>query len=164
MLEKTGDYYRLSGFWSAFYHDLTYLFGTEELLILMLIKPEIVKEALNRICGFYYEANEKFFKKSSGLADALFIGNDFGTQNGLLFSPQHFSEFFLPWIEKFAAQAHRFGLHFILHSCGGVADIIDVLIDAGVDCLHPLQTTARGMNVSELSAMYNDKITFMGGG
>ena len=163
VLESMGDVYRLSGFWSAFFHDLTYLFGTEEMLILMLTEPDVITEALERICGFYLEANEKFFSEAKGLVDALFIGNDFGTQNGLLFSPEHFRKFFLPWIEKFAAQAHRHGIDFILHSCGGIADIIPDLIAVGVDCLHPFQVNANGMDIPGIAAQFKGEVVFMGG-
>jgi uroporphyrinogen decarboxylase len=162
-LGALGDVYRLSGFWSPFFHDLSYLFGTEELLVLMLTEPEVVQAATERICTFYYEANELFFPAARGLVDALFIGNDFGTQNGLLMSPAHFREFFLPWIAKFAAQAHRHKLHFILHCCGSIPDIIEDLIAAGVDCLHPLQTRARAMEPECLAPRFNGRITFMGG-
>ncbi|MCF7944524.1 MAG: hypothetical protein K9L24_01660 [Spirochaetia bacterium] len=163
MLNKPEDVYRLSGFWSPFYHDLSYLFGTEELLVFLMTDPEIIKEATDRICSFYYDANDLFFKKASDKIDALFIGNDFGTQNGLIISPNLFRQFFLPWIKRFAEQAHNFGLQFVFHSCGGIADIIDDLINAGVDCLHPMQTTARGMDPETLSSKYSSRITFMGG-
>lgn len=162
-LRALGDVYRLSGFWSPFFHDLCYLFGTEELLVLMLTEPDLVRAATERICTFYYQANELFFPVARGLVDALFIGNDFGTQNGLLISPAHFREFFLPWIAKFAAQAHRHGLHFAFHCCGGIAEIIDDLIAVGVDCLHPLQIRARGMEPEHLATRFNGRITFMGG-
>jgi uroporphyrinogen decarboxylase len=162
-LKKADDVYRLSGFWAPFYHDLCYLFGTEELLIFMITEPALVKAALDKICNFYYEANELFFSAAGDLVDALFIGNDFGTQNGMMFSPDMFREYYLPWIKKFAEQAHRYGHHFVLHSCGDIYDIIADLSDAGVDCLHPLQTTAVGMKLSKLSQNFKDKMTFMGG-
>ncbi len=163
ILKETGDVYRLSGFWSAFFHDLCYLFGTEELLMLLLSDPEIVEEALNRICGFYLKANELFFQQAEGLLDGLFIGNDFGTQNGLLFSPEIFKKYFLPWINKFSQLAHKHNLHFILHSCGGIADIIPDLLEAKVDCLHPFQNNATGMDIKTISKKFKNKIVFMGG-
>lgn len=162
-LEKPHETYRLSGFWSPFFHDLSYLFGTEELLVFMLTEPDLVKEANNRICNFYYEANELFFEKASDKIDALFIGNDFGTQNALMISPALFREFYFPWIEKFVEQAHRYHLQFVLHSCGSIVDIIDDLVTAGVDCLHPMQTTAQGMDPESLAEQYLGKMTFMGG-
>lgn len=162
-LDACGPYYRLSGFWAPFFHDLCYLFGTEETLLLMLTAPELVHAALDKICLFYYEANELFFRAAGARIDASFIGNDFGTQHGLLFAPALFREFFLPWIERFAAQAHAYGLAFVLHSCGAIGEILEDLIAVGVDCVHPLQTRATGMNPAELARRYGTRIVFMGG-
>mgnify|MGYP000863936180 CR=1 FL=1 len=163
LLDACGPFYRLSGFWSPFFHDLCYLFGTEELLTLLLIEPEMVRAALDRICGFYYQANERFYAAAGDRIDALFFGNDFGTQNGLLMSPAVFRAMFLPWIERFAAQAHQHGHACVLHCCGGISDIIDDLISAGVDCLHPLQTRAAGMEPEQLARRFARRVVFMGG-
>ena len=162
-LDAAGDFYRLSGFWSPFFHDLCYLFGTAELLVLMLEAPEIVRSATARIAGFYLEANERFFDAAGDRMDALFIGNDFGTQDGLLLSPALFREFFLPWIGRFARQAHARGYAFVLHCCGGIAEIVEDLIEAGVDGLHPMQTAARGMTPEPLAARFGERVVFWGG-
>jgi uroporphyrinogen decarboxylase len=162
-LEEAGDVYRLSGFWSPFFHDLTYLFGTEELLIKMLVQPELVHRALEHLCNFYLEANELFFQQSTGLTDALFFGNDFGAQNDLLMAPEQFEEFFLPWIEKFAGQAHRFNHQVVLHSCGSVYRIMDQFIHAGINAIHPIQSKAANMDAEYLAQHYKGKIAFIGG-
>lgn len=162
-LEQAGPYYRLGGFWCPFFHDLCYLFGTSELLMLTLEAPHVVRAATDRICEFYYQANELLYAKAADLIDAFFFGNDFGTQMGLLVSPETFRELFLPWIRRFADQAHRHGLDCILHCCGGIADVIPDLIEAGVDGLHPFQTTARGMDPAELAARFAGRIVFWGG-
>jgi uroporphyrinogen decarboxylase len=162
-LENAGDVYRLSGFWAPFFHDLTYLFGTEELLIKMLVQPELVHRALEHVCNFYIAANELFYKKSNGLIDALFFGNDFGAQNDLLMAPEQFEEFFLPWIEKFAIQAHQYNLQVVLHSCGSIYRIIDQLINAGVDAIHPIQAKATNMDATYLAEHFKGRIAFIGG-
>lgn len=162
-LRTAGDYYRLSGFWSPFFHDLTYLLGTEDLLIKMYTDPELIKEILNRLCNFYYEANELFYQEAGDLVDGMFFGNDFGSQNDLLIAPEQFTEFFLPWITKFSAQAHHHGYQSILHCCGSIYRIIDILIDAGVDCIHPIQAVAKNMDAEYLSKNFKGKIAFMGG-
>jgi len=50
----------------------------------------------------------------------------------------------------------------ILHSCGAIHKVIDRLIDAGVECLHPLQAKAAGMSADDLQP-FKGRITFMGG-
>jgi uroporphyrinogen decarboxylase len=97
------------------------------------------------------------------MVDASFSGNDFGTQRDLLISTQHFDEFFLPWIRRFAAQARQHGLQVMMHSCGSVHRLIDRLIDAGVQCLHPLQAKAPGMDAGSLVRDFGGRISFLGG-
>lgn len=162
-LQTVGDYYRLSGFWSPFFHDLTYMLGTEDLLIKMYTDPDLIKEILNRLCNFYYEANELFYQEAGNLIDGMFFGNDFGSQNDLLITPEQFTEFFLPWIKEFSTQAHRYGYHSIFHCCGSIYRIIDQLIDAGVDCIHPIQAVAKNMDAEYLSKNFKGRIAFMGG-
>lgn len=163
ILRGIGDQYRLSGFWSPFFHDLTYLLGTEDLLIKMCLYPEVVHAILDKLCNFYLEANELFYNESGDLMDGLFFGNDFGTQTDLLMDPQQFEEFFLPWIKRFSEQAHLFGYQSVLHSCGSIHRIINQLADAGVDCIHPIQSQARNMDAETLANDFKGRISFMGG-
>ena len=68
----------------------------------------------------------------------------------------------MPWFEKFTRQAHKHNYQALLHSCGAIYKVIPTLIDAGVDCLHPLQAKAENMDADSLKK-YKGKIAFMGG-
>jgi uroporphyrinogen decarboxylase len=50
------------------------------------------------------------------------------------------------------------------HSCGCVRGFIPFFIEAGVDILNPIQTTAEKMSPSELKAEFGARLTFWGGG
>ncbi|MCP4180804.1 MAG: hypothetical protein GY756_23840 [bacterium] len=163
ILRNTGNVYRASGFWTCFYHNLMDLFGMENYLIKMYTHPEVVKAVTNRVCEFYYEANDKFFKEAGDMVDGFFFGNDFGTQKDLICSPEMFDQFIMPWFKKFTDLAHSYGHQVILHSCGAIYKVIDRLIDAGVDCLHPIQAKANMMDADTLSSKFGERITFMGG-
>ncbi len=162
-LGAAGDFYRASGFWTPFFHDVMDLFGMEHYLTKMCAEPEVVRTATDRVCGFYHEANERFFRRAGGLVDAFFFGNDFGTQSDLILSPALFDAFVLPWFRKFTVQGHRHGLQVILHSCGSIRRVIPRLIEAGVDCLHPLQARAAGMEAEGLARDFKGKLAFLGG-
>jgi uroporphyrinogen decarboxylase len=162
-LEKARDYYRASGFWAPFFHDVMDLFGMESYLTKMYTHPEIVQAVTDRVCTFYYEANELFFDQAKDLIDGYFFGNDFGTQRDLLVSLDQFDEFVYPWFKKFTNQAHSRGYQVILHSCGSVHRVIDRLIAAGVECLHPLQARAANMDAETLKRDFGGKISFLGG-
>lgn len=162
-LRKTGDVYRMGGFWTCFFHNISDLFGMEEYLVKMYTHPKIVEAVTDKVCEFYYEANERFFKAAGNLLDGFFFGNDFGTQTSLICGPKQFDQFIMPWFSRFTEQGHRHGYQVILHSCGSIHSVIPRLIDAGVDCLHPLQALASNMDAKTLAREFKGKIAFMGG-
>jgi uroporphyrinogen decarboxylase len=135
----------------------------EEFMMKMHTHPDIIRTALDHVCGFYAEANRRFFAEAGDLMDGYFFGNDFGTQRDLFISPDHFDTFFLPWIRHFADTARSAGYQVLLHSCGSVERVIDRLIDAGIQCLHPLQALAGNMDAETLSRKYRGRIAFLGG-
>jgi len=162
-LRNAAGFYRASGFWTSFFHDVMDIFGAESYLTKIYTHPEIVHAVTDHVCGFYYAANELLFTQAGDSMDGFFFGNDFGTQRDLLISTHHFDEFVLPWIRRFTEQARRHGLQVITHSCGSVHKVIDRLIDAGVQCLHPLQAKAYGMDAETLVRDFRGRIAFLGG-
>lgn len=162
-LREAGDVYRAGGFWCPFFHDVAEFFGMENYFIKMFTHPGVVHEVTKRVVDFYLQANARFFAAADGLIDAYFFGNDFGSQQNLLISPELFWEFIVPYFKKLIGLAHRQGLPVILHSCGSIYRIIPDLIELGVDGLHPLQAKAAGMDAETLAREFGGKIAFMGG-
>jgi uroporphyrinogen decarboxylase len=162
-LRSAGDHYRASGLWTCFYHNVMDLFGMENYMAYMYERPEVVQAVTDHVCQFYYDANEAFFKIAGDEIDGFFFGNDFGTQLDLICSPMHFDQFVMPWFKKFTEQGHRWEHQVILHSCGSIHRVIGRLIDAKVDCLHPLQALARNMDAQTLKRDFGGKIAFLGG-
>jgi len=162
-LRGAGPYYRASGFWTPFWHNVMDLFGMETYMMNMYLNPEIVHAVTDRVCEFYYEANERFFAQAGDEIDGFFFGNDFGTQLDLICGPKQFDEYIMPWFRRFTEQGHRWGYQVILHSCGSIYRVIDRLIDAGVECLHPLQARAANMDADTLAREFKGRIAFLGG-
>ena len=162
-LRSAGDVYRASGMWAPFYHNVMDLFGMENYMANMYLNPELVHAVTDRVCEFYYEANARFFEAAGDVVDGYFFGNDFGTQIDLICGPAQFDTFIMPWFRRFTEQAHDYGYQVILHSCGSIYKVIDRLIDAGVECLHPLQARARNMDAETLAHDFKGRIAFLGG-
>jgi len=138
-------------------------FGMENLFISMYTKPELVHAAIDGIVEFYLAANKKFFDLAADKLDVFFFGNDLGSQENLLLSPEMFNKFFLPGIKKIVDQAKGYGLKVMLHSCGAVEKLVPTFIDIGIDALHPLQAKARGMDAQNLADKYKNDLVFVGG-
>ncbi len=140
-----------------------YLRGMQQLMIDMALDPPLVDALLDKITSYYLAHNERIFKAGEGLIDIFMMGDDFGTQKGLLISAEMFRRYFAPRLKEFATQAKSYGMKVMLHSCGGVRELIPDIIDIGVDILNPVQTNAKGMIPEELKAEFGDKLCFHGG-
>ena len=153
----------LSGSWSCFFHVVCDYFGMENYFVKMLTDPEVVDAVTDHVVDFYLQANEKLFAEAKGKIDMFFFGNDFGTQLDTFISPKLFERFIMPGFRKFTDQAHRHGMKVLLHSCGSIHRVIPMLIDAGVDALHPIQARAAKMDAETLQRDFGGKIVFVGG-
>ena len=162
-LGRAGDVYRAGGMWCCHFDTLRNLFGFEECLVKMHTHPDVIEAALDHIGRFFHEGNRRCFELAGGELDALFFGNDMGTQLDLMISPAHFARFLLPHFRRLIELAHGHGLQVILHSCGAIHRIIGPLIDAGLDGLHPLQAQAANMDAATLARDFGGRIAFVGG-
>ncbi|MFW6007608.1 MAG: uroporphyrinogen decarboxylase family protein [Halanaerobiales bacterium] len=152
-----------TGLWSPFFHLVSDFFGMENYFVKMYTDPEIVKAVTDHIVDFYVEANRRFFEELGDKAEIFFFGNDFGTQQDLLISPDNFKEFVLPGFQKLINVAKDYDKKVLLHSCGSIYKVIPFLIDAGIDGLHPLQAQARNMEAEKLAREFKKDIAFVGG-
>jgi uroporphyrinogen decarboxylase len=149
--------------WSAHFQDACAAFGMETALVKMLTEPKMFEAVINRITKFYLEANEIFYSATKGKLNAVLIGNDFGSQTGLMISPDALRRFVFPGTKKFIEQAKEYGLKVFHHSCGSIFDIIPDLIALGVDVIHPIQALAKNMEPRRLKEAFGDKVAFCGG-
>ncbi|WP_372772543.1 uroporphyrinogen decarboxylase family protein [Mangrovibacterium sp.] len=156
-------YVKMGIMWSAHFQDACSAFGMETALMSMLMNPEMFKAVIDRITDFYLKANELFFEATKGYLDAVLIGNDFGSQNGLMIDPDLLRSLVFPGTKKIIDQAKSYGLMVMHHSCGSIFPIIDDLIELGVDIIHPIQALAANMDAPNLKQHFGGKTAFCGG-
>jgi hypothetical protein len=92
---------------------------------------------------------------------AIALADDIAGKNGLLFSPAYFSRTILPVYRDMAAMIKAQGLFAFLHSDGDMRNVIDPLIDAGFDCIHPVDEQG-GLDLYALKREFEGRVSFMG--
>ncbi|MDO9085747.1 MAG: uroporphyrinogen decarboxylase family protein [Anaerolineaceae bacterium] len=91
-------------------------------------------DELNRLHGIISEVYEqKIHLAGKNDADGIFLGEDMGTQTGLLFSPKMFRYYFKSEYARLFSIAHDYGLKVFMHSCGKNWAILPDLLEIGVD-------------------------------
>jgi len=156
------QYAILGGDWSPFWHDVMELLGMENMFIKMRTEPEVVDAVFEHVVDYYEAVNRKIFDEAADLIDIFFIGNDFGTKNGPMTSEKLFRRFVLPHLKRLVDLGHSYGLKVMLHCCGGFAELIPAMVEVGLDGLHAVQPSCRGMDLRRLKKEYGDKIVFNG--
>jgi len=125
-----GDKFRLAFMGGWVFNDARYLRKLEMYLCDMALCPDELKK-LHKTIAAVYEAKIRGAAKAG--ADGIFVLEDLGTQNGPLFSPQMFRDYFKDEYARLWGIAHELGMKVFMHSCGNNTKLLDDLIEAGVD-------------------------------
>ncbi len=100
-------------------------------------------------------AIEKFSRAG---VDGLFITDDWGLQDHLMISPDSWREIWKPRYKRVFDAAHAAGLFTFLHSCGYIVEIMDDLIEIGLDVIQMDQQENMGLEL--LGQRFRGRITF----
>ena len=117
--------------------------------------------------------NDRVEEWSMGLAhnlvdlgvDAIWFGEDLGTQTSMLISPDMWREMFRPRYERMIAELRKKNpeLVIIMHSDGAVAPLLEDFIEMKIDVYNPVQPNVPGSDPRELKDAYGERISFFGG-
>jgi len=128
----------------------------------LALNPDFVQAMFDRISEFYLKLNRRIFEAAEGKVEILLIGDDLGTQNGLIASPQMLQKFVFPYLRKYTHLCHEYNIKAMFHSCGSIREVIPDLIEAGIDILNPIQAQAKGMVPMELKQEFGSNLCFHG--
>ncbi len=137
--------------------------GMEQGLLDLVVNPGLVQAILDQILAFYIELAKRVIQAGGGRIDMVTIGDDVGTQRGMMISPEVWRNVIKPYLRKLIKAFHEMSVKVMYHSCGSIIPIIEDLIEIGVDVLEPLQPKADGMDPAFLKSKYGDRLCFHGG-
>ena len=157
---------REQGFWVRLVAAIGYdrvqtIVGSEQLLIAMMENPDWVKDMFSTVAELVIHAAEEMMAGGFQFDGVIFC-EDMGYRNALLFSPALYRELAMPSDKRLCDFFKGKGLKVMLHSCGDVMELVPYLIEAGFDCLEPLEVKA-GMDLVKMKKAYGDRLCFMGG-
>ncbi len=133
------------------------------------------KYMLAMLCGepWLDLLDDKVEEWSTGLAlqlvksgvDAIWFGEDLGSQTSTLISPEEWRIRFKPRHKRMIGKIRKENpdIVIIMHSDGAVAPLIDDFIEIGVDVYNPVQPNVYGSDPQELKERYGNRISFFGG-
>jgi len=137
------------------FEQLQFLRGTANLYMDLMDPPKGFHDFLERMHDFYCRQLRKWAQTD---VDSLAFMDDWGSQRGLLISPELWRKYFKPMYRDFIDIAHSAGKKISMHSDGNTLEIIPDLIDMGLD-LFNTQIFCIGL---ENLRQFRGKLTFWG--
>lgn len=134
--------------------------GMERALMAMAQEPLWVEEMIEAQTELSLALTRKLLSRDVR-PDGIWFFSDLCYRNGMLFSPRFYREHVLRYHRRFADLCHENEMFLILHCDGDVGEFIPLLIEAGFDCVQPLEARA-GNDVRVYKPLYGDRISFFG--
>jgi hypothetical protein len=175
-LEATGKAI-LAGFGGTAFGDIALVPGmqlkhprgiraVEEWYVSTHLRSDYIYEVFERQCEIALRNLGRIHAEVGERVTAVFVtGTDFGAQQGPFISPKVYQSLFKPFHVKVNDWIHtNTTWKTFIHSCGSIVRLLDDIVDAGFDCLNPVQTSAANMDPQALKEKYGSRVTFWGGG
>jgi len=124
-----------------------------------------LEDFLERIAEMWMDNLARYLDAVGEYIQVIQFGDDLGEQQRPLISPAMYRRLFKPRHARMFGYVHAHSdCAVFLHSCGSIYELIPDLIEAGVDVLNPVQTSAARMDPARLKREFGDRLVFWGGG
>ena len=157
-IEKKPELFRCFQIGFSLYERAWSMRGMENLLMDLLMYPDFVHELFTAIADYNIAQIDKALEYD---IDAVYFGDDWGQQQGLIMGLDTWKEFIYPQLQRMYGRVKEAGKYVMIHSCGDVDELFSLLIDIGLDCFNPFQPEV--MDVYELLPQYRGRLAFHGG-
>jgi len=151
----SSDKFVLAG-WANPFERLQFLRGSENLFMDLAEMPDELTELRDMVHEYFLAELETLCHTK---VDGIVFADDWGTQRGLLVSPQLWREFFKPLYKDYVDMIHGAGKFVFMHSDGYIMEIYEHVIQLGVDAVN---SQLFCMPIEQIGERFRGKITFWG--
>jgi hypothetical protein len=155
---RASDRFMIPMWWANYnlFERMQNLRGTENLLLDLADEEPDLYRMRDMIHSYFMRQGELW---ASTAVDGIHIADDWGSQTSLLVSPAIWRNIFKPCYKEYVDMAHAYGKKVVMHSDGFIAEILDDLVEIGVDAIN---AQLFCMDIEGLAERYHHKIAFWG--
>jgi uroporphyrinogen decarboxylase len=133
--------------------------GLSQLMMDFVSDPDLAHRILDIPYQYHLTAAKQLTRMG---VDMIWIGDDVGSQRGMMLSPAHWRKFLKPLMAQFIAELKAVNpqVKIAYHCDGDLRTIIPELIEIGLDVLNPIQPAC--MDPAEIKKTYGNRLCFWG--
>lgn len=153
---KSTDQFTLAGNFQRPFERFQFIRTMEGAFMDLALEPPGLRELLNVIHQHYCREVETWAKTP---VDGIYLMDDWGTQHGLITSPEIFRKYFKPMYQEYVEIAKHYGKYVFMHSDGAIGEILPDLLDVGIDALN---SQLFCMDIEQIAGNFSGRLTFWG--
>jgi len=138
---------------------LVLLGGMEQGLLMYALEPEVVRAATRHSVRRQNLLDRYFIRPGQ---DGVLFEQDMAASKGPLLSPAMFREFCFPAMRERVQRVREHGQQVLLHNCGNNRPLMEMFIEAGVQCYQSIQNIPE-MEIGGLRRDFGARLSFWGG-
>ncbi|MCX7919686.1 MAG: nucleoside 2-deoxyribosyltransferase [bacterium] len=132
--------------------------GFEQFSYALVEQPELVEALINKLGEIEYAMFATMAEVPN--IGALWYSDDIAYTEGLLVAPSVLRKYLFPWMKKIGDLCKKRNIPFIYHTDGVLWEVMDDLIDCGINALHPIEPKA--MDIVEVKQRLAGKVAVIG--
>ncbi len=137
------------------------LLGDEALCLAYYEQPELVADILQTISDTAFKVLEQVTREVQ--VDLLSVHEDMAGKSGPLAGPAQIREFIAPYYRRIWDLLRERGARlFDQDSDGDMNPVLEAFVDAGVNCMHPMEPAAN-MDIVAVRERFGSRLAFYGG-
>ncbi len=145
-------------FGHGIFERLHMLTGLSVAMMSFYNRKDEVHEILDRVLDHHLRVFRKCMEIAAGRIHAAAMADDWGMQDRAFISGATFEEFFKPRYQRWFDEIKAAGAHTWMHSCGRINDILEHLIDCGLEVINSQQPETVGLE--EFGNRFRGRICF----
>jgi len=134
------------------------LMGLENFCVSLVTNPKLIEKIFEKVANIQFEALKKIIKIPN--VAVVWAVDDLAFGTGPIINPKQLRQYVFPWYKEIGRVCHENGLYFFFHSDGVVWEILEDLIELGIDALHPIDPTC--LDIEEVKRKVGNRITLIG--
>ena len=134
------------------------LMGGEFFYRSLLQNPDFTSKMFSRVGEMQYNLISRIL--TYDIVGALRSNDDIAYNAGTLVSPKLLRQYVFPWLKRIGDLCKQKDIPLIFHSDGNLTAVVDDIVAAGVNGLHPIQPDA--MDIISLKKNYGNKLCLLG--
>jgi uroporphyrinogen decarboxylase len=136
-----------------------YFMDLATLSLMIFDDPELITEMCDAYTRWVLDAAA--LVAEGGGIDVFMIADDWGGTTSLLMSPMHLRRFFVKPFRDIVQGLASFGLPVAMHNDGNLWDVLDDLVETGINGFHPVERAAS-MDLAKVKDRYRKRLCPIG--